>query len=153
MASNVPSTTNTPHEVETNNFGGVNNVVLSIVLPILAVIALILRFLARRERKTKFWLDDWLMLVTLLLFFVHSSLNILSTVLIGAWPQNKNPNSVDRVAYLKVLLVTSATYSLSLGIAKVSVCLLYVRIFSVVRPLKIAGESSSRSSNSMAWPC
>ncbi|KAL8669457.1 MAG: hypothetical protein Q9168_005953 [Polycauliona sp. 1 TL-2023] len=97
-----------------------------VVFALLAVAAVVLRFVAKRIAGTSYRFDDWLLLLALLIFVTTEILVIIS-VLIGRRATSPNENSYW--IYLRLVYVYSIFYFVVIGLVELSILLLYRHVF------------------------
>ncbi|MCJ1445491.1 MAG: hypothetical protein MMC23_005996 [Stictis urceolatum] len=102
----------------------------SIAIFVLTVVAVGLRFLARRIVRQPFLMDDWLILAALPFGLLLPILNIIATQKgnFGRHFLTSTPEEIDY--FFKVLMPYMICWTLSVAIAKLSVLFFYRRIFS-----------------------
>ncbi|KAJ5087126.1 hypothetical protein N7456_010742 [Penicillium angulare] len=111
--------------------------VTTIVVTVLAIVFLCLRLLARHVKKVNLGADDWTLIVGLLFVLVVAAVN-LACVQYGMGKHTDTIPLSDELTYFKLLYVFEPIYITTAGIIKLSVLLMYYRIFPV-RYVKIGG--------------
>jgi len=101
----------------------------SICIPI-ASVAIILRFIARYNRRQNYFAEEWFAVASLITFLVYNALCLYEGEHGSGYDPRKLPYPV-LVTYLKIVTVSGIMVALSIGAAKFSILFLYMRVFSV----------------------
>ncbi|KAH4217063.1 hypothetical protein HBI81_140120 [Parastagonospora nodorum] len=117
---------------------------LSTILPVLASVAVLARMRVRMLQKAEFKLDDWTACAGLIVMWVVAGVIIGGTAkgLFGTHTlqdpktgaANRTPKDFENVEYMQITLIISI---FAIGLIKLSVVLLYRRIFSISRSFNI----------------
>ncbi|KAI4159446.1 MAG: hypothetical protein L6R39_000348 [Caloplaca ligustica] len=110
----------------------------AIAFPAMATLAVIGRFVARRLKKADLMADDWLIVLALIAVYGQMIIIILSVVYGGVGHHLHDLTDENLVVYFKLLAAVQFSFGLSLGLAKISICLLLERIF-FLREFRILG--------------
>ncbi|KAI4160884.1 MAG: hypothetical protein LQ342_005310 [Letrouitia transgressa] len=101
------------------------------VLIALATIAIILRFVARYISKSKFWVDDMLILGALVVAYGLNGLNINSAINNGWGRHAITLTPYQLIAFAKANIATQLLFSTSITLTKLSLLTFYHRIFPI----------------------
>ncbi|KAI0446174.1 hypothetical protein F4803DRAFT_56712 [Xylaria telfairii] len=113
-------------------------VALTAVFTFLAAVLVIVRFLARKLTPgTKFWWDDWAILVSLIAAVAFLVLGVVDRTVGGAGYHIDTYSREQLTTFFQLSLSVTVVYNISLVFSKASVLFLYERIFSVERRLYI----------------
>jgi hypothetical protein len=117
---------------------GNNIVIVMFVFGVLEIITVLLRFWARTDVKAGWHLDDYLMLLAALSIWVTVACGTAMVLYggIGFHAMVQVPMA-DIIITLKLLIVAEIMYAVELGLIKVSLLLLYLRLFGVDSKFKI----------------
>ncbi|RMZ67765.1 integral membrane [Pyrenophora seminiperda CCB06] len=97
-------------------------------LLVLAFVFVVLRFLARWKRGLKYGADDWMIVVSLMVCFAAGGLNYgMIHWGLGKHAVNLPPGNITMV--LKLLVAFECVYCTGVGMVKLSLLLMYMRIF------------------------
>ncbi|KUI72793.1 hypothetical protein VM1G_08431 [Cytospora mali] len=112
---------------------------LSIAFLVIAIVAVVLRFYARRIKSQKLGPDDWTVLVALILS-IGVTVNLLIMTQMGGLGTHQQYNADGSIKNPKAFLVFEKTIFAfevltwpTVGVTKISVVLLYQRIFATPR--------------------
>ncbi|KAF2120041.1 hypothetical protein BDV96DRAFT_317780 [Lophiotrema nucula] len=112
---------------------------VAIAFTLTSTTSLVLRFVGKRIKKTKFSAEDWLIVLAQVAVYALAITTILEVVLGGAGhPSADVPSKVPNA--LKILVACQCLYAVSLALIKVSICIFYNRIFQF-RSFRIASWS------------
>ncbi|KAJ9298241.1 hypothetical protein DTO271G3_3846 [Paecilomyces variotii] len=115
----------------------VKQIVISVVMPMVALVATGLRFLARRMRRTRPGIEDWFVVGGLIWTIGFGICNILLATLGGVgWSSGlltETGQTGRVVARLKLAIAGQVLYAVALGCVKVSICLQLIGIFWIHR--------------------
>ncbi|KAL9593314.1 MAG: hypothetical protein Q9219_007607 [cf. Caloplaca sp. 3 TL-2023] len=105
-------------------------VYFSIALGVLDTVAVILRLVARSWSKAVFAADDWWIIGSLFPFYCMVALEALLTILggMGRSINDLSPHQIN--VFLKTLMCSLIAYSLSISSVRISLLILYRRIFN-----------------------
>ncbi|EED22469.1 integral membrane protein, putative [Talaromyces stipitatus ATCC 10500] len=121
----------------------VKQIIASVVLPVLAVIATGMRFWARRIIRVTPSVEDWLIVVGLIWTIGYAVVNILLVTIGGVgWSSTVLVESeqLNRVTIeLKLTLAGQVVYALALGCIKASICLQLIRLFWIDKLFRYLG--------------
>lgn len=109
-----------------------------ITVSVLCTIAVALRFLSRRLVKAVLWWDDWIILAALLVEWGLSAVVLYQTADLNFGRHLELMKPWQLVPFAKTLVVTQALYYCAQTLIKISLLLLYHRLFSVNKPFRIA---------------
>lgn len=112
-------------------------VICAIVFPTIATLAVVGRFCARRMKKAAFEADDWIILPALAAVYAQMTIIILSVIYGGVGHHIEDLGQDNLVAFFKLIAAVQFSFGSSLGLAKISLCFLLMRIF-FVRSFRIA---------------
>ncbi|KAI5791892.1 hypothetical protein EDC01DRAFT_784708 [Geopyxis carbonaria] len=102
----------------------------TIAVTLLALLFVILRFIARVTKGAGVGKDDWVLLVALVFLFAVCGLNLM--MIEYGLGRHAAVLSVDQMTgLLKVLVVFECVYCTTVGIIKISLLLMYGRIFTL----------------------
>ncbi|KAI1739170.1 hypothetical protein F4680DRAFT_149791 [Xylaria scruposa] len=134
-ATIIPSiTTNVVPLVE----GGTRLVVEAILLVLVTSLWTILRLWSRRLKRVSLAVEDWLHIASLIFFYGLAVAIILSAITGGAGHHLKALQPWHVVRYSEIIFSIEFLYAFSTGLAKISIALMIMRIFTV-RHVRIAG--------------
>ncbi|KAG7009144.1 ubiquitin carboxyl-terminal hydrolase 2 [Physcia stellaris] len=130
-----------------NPFGAhaINN---SVAMGVMATVAVALRLLARSKSKAALAIDDWLIVGSLLPLLAMVCSSVIMVKLGGLGRPIQSLDRSETTLVLKTLLPTVLAYSLTITIVKLSILLLYRRLF-VTRTFKLL--TLSVAGLCMAW--
>ncbi|KAL2157935.1 hypothetical protein VTH06DRAFT_4990 [Thermothelomyces fergusii] len=101
----------------------------------LAVIACVLRALARRIAHRRLDSSDWCIFAACLVTVTYQAINVASVLLCGVgyhFSEILQKYGMEPITlFLKLLLVIQILWALSLSLSKISILILYTKIFSV----------------------
>ncbi|KAI0437677.1 hypothetical protein F4803DRAFT_555750 [Xylaria telfairii] len=124
-----------PHHIAQREIGVI---ALTAVFTLLATVLVIARFVARYFTPgTKFWWDDWAILVSLFTASAYLILIVVVETVGGAGYHIDTYSREQLTTYLQLSITITIVYNASLVFSKASVLFLYERIFSVERRLYI----------------
>ena len=130
--------------VPLNTVWSVRQVIECSILPVVATCAVIGRFTSRRLKGISPGVDDWLILIALIVFYGHCTIGILAAVLggLGHHIDTLTPGAVIYAG--KLLVAVQIAYAVVLGLVKSSLCILLLRIFYVQRYKRIIRKRGRR---------
>lgn len=102
---------------------------ISIFFPCLATAAVAGRFYARRLKGLRLSVDDWMILLGLIFFYLEAIASLVG-IFLGFIGHHIEDLSIEEaiIAY-KVSTWSQYTYSFTMGLTRSSICLLFIRIF------------------------
>lgn len=109
-----------------------------ITVSILCTVAVALRFLCRRLVKAVLWWDDWTILAALFVEWALSAVVLHQTADLNFGRHIELMKPWQLVSFAKTLLATQVLYYCAQTLIKISLLLLYHRLFSVNKPFRIA---------------
>lgn len=109
-----------------------------ITVSVLCAVAVALRFLCRRLVKAVLWWDDWIILAALIVEWGLSAVLLYQTADLNFGRHVELIKQWQIVPFAKTLVATQALYYIAQALIKISLLLLYHRLFSVNRPFRIA---------------
>ena len=109
-----------------------------ITVSVLCTIAVALRFLCRRLVKAVLWWDDWIILAALLVEWGLSAVLLYETADLNFGRHQELMKPWQVVPFAKTLVVTQVLYYCAQTLIKISLLLLYHRLFSVHKPFRVA---------------
>ncbi|MCJ1280285.1 hypothetical protein MMC21_008112 [Puttea exsequens] len=112
------------------NTGSYTNFVLHVLFTVLAIVAVTLRFCARRIQKIRLGVSDYIILVALILTFCSVAYNIYSCCgLPHPVPRNAKEAEELEVANLKSQFICPILWVAAVTAVRVSIGALYIRVF------------------------
>ncbi|KAL8933472.1 MAG: hypothetical protein Q9216_006349 [Gyalolechia sp. 2 TL-2023] len=117
--------------------GGRIHIEVTSSLLALTIITVLFRLLARRRAKLHIGIDDWTLLVALALVFSTYIVGLVWVLFGGVGKHVAELSPSEVTVLLKCYLICWISYAATFAVTKVSILLLYVRIFPV-RSLRIA---------------
>ncbi|KAI0817143.1 hypothetical protein GGR55DRAFT_672985 [Xylaria sp. FL0064] len=113
-------------------------IALTVVFTFMATVLVTVRFITRRFTSgTKFWWDDWAILVSLFAAIAFLVLGVVDRTVGGAGYHIETYSREQLTTFFQLSLAVTVVYNISLVFSKASVLFLYERIFSVERRLCI----------------
>ena len=109
-----------------------------ITVSALCTVAVALRFLCRRLVKAVLWWDDWIILAALIVEWGLSAVLLYETADLNFGRHFELIKPWQIVPFAKTLVATQALYYIAQALIKISLLLLYHRLFSVNRHFRIA---------------
>lgn len=109
-----------------------------ITVSVLCTVAVALRFLCRRLVKAVLWWDDWTILAALFVEWGLSAVVLHQTADLNFGRHIELMKPWQLVSFAKTLLATQVLYYCAQTLIKISLLLLYHRLFSVNKPFRIA---------------
>ena len=109
-----------------------------ISVSVLCTVAVALRFLCRRLMKAVLWWDDWTILAALLVEWGLSAVVLYQTADLNFGRHVELMKPWQLVPFAKTLVATQALYYCAQVLIKISLLLLYHRLFSVNRHFQAA---------------
>ncbi|PTU24060.1 hypothetical protein P175DRAFT_0422674, partial [Aspergillus ochraceoroseus IBT 24754] len=103
---------------------------------VLSTVSLILRLLCRQITRTKWFLDDYLMIIAVIFEYGISFAGVI-LLYNGLGMHMQYVNNEDLIVYLKVLSTGTFLYTLCITFVKLSILALYKRLFSI-RPMVLS---------------
>lgn len=112
---------------------GYATMVVSIFFLALSVVAVVLRLLMRRSKKTTIGADDWLIIASVILFAAFCGDVLVGVYTFGSGQAYTDPLEAERkeVQYLQSEYAIPPLYGLTVTAVKLSILFLYRRIFAV----------------------
>ncbi|KAI9737217.1 MAG: hypothetical protein M1818_005749 [Claussenomyces sp. TS43310] len=126
------------HPSLTLNKDGRDILISVVVFAVLASISVALRFYVRSLRKVPIALDDWLILGSLITLIAVVPLTTLDLFIGGIGYHSKSLDRWYVENSLKFLLVMQILFPLGVGLAKLSLCIVILRIFGVRSRMQVA---------------
>ncbi|KAL4897644.1 hypothetical protein BDV59DRAFT_197919 [Aspergillus ambiguus] len=111
--------------------------ITTVVLAVLAIFFVVLRVSARRYKQVALGLDDWVLLVGLIFVLVVAGVN-LACIEYGMGRHTDTIPMTKLPTFFKLVYVFEPLYITAVGIIKISVLLMYNRIFPV-RLIRLGG--------------
>ncbi|KAI9760262.1 MAG: hypothetical protein M4579_001776 [Chaenotheca gracillima] len=118
---------------------GVQIIIVTIVFLMLATTAVCLRFYARYMRRVQCVIEDYMVLAALILYYGHSAINIMAQYMGGVGRHTTEVPSDALERLLKLVLALQVIYAFEIGLLKISICVLLIRVF-FVKPFRIAAK-------------
>lgn len=109
-----------------------------ITVSVLCTIAVALRFLCRRFVKATLWWDDWIILVALLVEWALSAVVLYQTAQLNFGKHVELMKPWQMAPFSKTLMSTQLLYYCTQTLTKISLLLLYHRLFSVNKQFRLA---------------
>ncbi|KAK2589500.1 hypothetical protein QQS21_012821 [Conoideocrella luteorostrata] len=122
MRSYEPSTDQlAPHAVSA--------VAILVVFLVMTLLFTVLRFHSRWTSARQFFATDWVLLAAEVVYIIYTVISFVSLLKggVGHHVEQLGPGRIQLI--LKLLIVIQITYAVCMALLKVSICLLYVRIF------------------------
>jgi hypothetical protein len=126
-----------PSSSSSDGHDGTTTMAISAIVIVLAVISVVLRFYTRLFTKAQLKADDWLILLAVLSAVLTGALSIWGNAVdpnSAAAGENSDPNfkyTPEDIFYLKLAFTSSILYFTIAGSTKLSILLMYNRLFSV----------------------
>ena len=114
--------------------------VVSILFMIISPIAVALRLWTRRLKRTGLGIDDWLAIVSVVIFFGFCGDILVGVYTLGSGQVYLEPSelSVKSQQFLKAQYAIPPLYATNVTVIKFSILFLYRRIFSIVSFLRLS---------------
>ncbi|KAJ5887304.1 hypothetical protein N7504_011351 [Penicillium tannophilum] len=116
-----------------------NGIVVAIttIFTVLAIVAVILRFISRRISMSVKW-DDWFSLIALIFAFGCFIVTLLDATIAHGGYDIEYYSAATLERYLKLTLAENVLYAASISFSKAAVLLLYHRIFKIQKSFRVA---------------